>query len=219
MGVVHVAIKDTTRAVGSNWWRSDGTWGAFQNQNAGLGTPGGASTTWSFNWTPPASGSGSYSVQVEAVDTSNNVTPAPKPVRTFSVSATQRTRRNPTVAITVPSAANQSFAPGAINFSGTAADNVGVTAVRVGIQNTGTSQWLQANGTFGATQQMLAATVGTPGGDSTRAGRSTGRRPPAGAASYSVIAESQDAAGNVANPKPTRAFTSPRRPTPRSRRS
>ena len=54
---VRVAIKDRATSL---WYRSNGTWGAFQNQQATLASPGTTSTTWSYVFTPAAGGSGNY---------------------------------------------------------------------------------------------------------------------------------------------------------------
>ncbi len=101
VSTVRVAIKDTARPAGSNWWRSNGTWGAYQTQNTTLGTPGGTNTTWSYNWTPPSTGS--YSVLAEGLDAALNITPAPKPTVLFSVSQGGPTDTTaPTAVISVP---------------------------------------------------------------------------------------------------------------------
>jgi DNA-binding beta-propeller fold protein YncE len=78
---VRVAIKNT--ATGQ-WWRADGSWGAFQWNDSVLASPGAPSTGWTFSWTPPA-GAGSYAVQTEAADASGNVEPPPKPWVNFNV--------------------------------------------------------------------------------------------------------------------------------------
>jgi hypothetical protein len=69
---VRVAIKDRTTGL---WLRSNNTWGAFQNQAAVLGTPGGTTTGWTFSFSPPAGGSGQYALQIAAVDAAGNLDP------------------------------------------------------------------------------------------------------------------------------------------------
>ena len=81
VGEVRIAIRDRTSGL---WLRANGTWGAFQNQQATLAQPGGTSTGWTFSFTPPSGGSGLYAVQVAAVDTSGNVDPT-KPWVLFDV--------------------------------------------------------------------------------------------------------------------------------------
>lgn len=78
---VRVAIQDT---VTKKWWRSDGTWGANQQSDAALDAPGATSTGWSLDWTPPSGGSGSYGLQVQALDSANNADPT-KPWVPFKV--------------------------------------------------------------------------------------------------------------------------------------
>ena len=69
---VRIGIRDRTTGL---WLRGNGTWGAFQNQQAVLGTPGGTSTGWTYSFTPPTGGSGNYALQVAAVDAAGNVDP------------------------------------------------------------------------------------------------------------------------------------------------
>ena len=110
----------------------------------------------------------------------------------------------PTATITTP-APNQAYnGLSPITFSGTAADNVGVTAARVAIKNVTTNLWWHSDGTWSSVYQLQNATLGTPGATSTT--WSYVWTPPA-SGSYSVLVESADAAGNVDMPKPTNAFT------------
>ena len=81
VGTVEVAIKD--RSI-NQWYRTNGTWGTYQKHPTTLGSPSAPSTTWSHAWTPPASGSGQYAVQVIVTDTSSNVATT-KPTRRFNV--------------------------------------------------------------------------------------------------------------------------------------
>ena len=61
----------------------------------------------------------------------------------------------------------QQFSDGAITVSGSATDDVGVSGVTVTLQDRVSKQWLQADGSFGATQASLPATVGAPDAKST----------------------------------------------------
>ena len=82
VGKVEVAIRDRTQGL---WLQADDTWASsYRKRLSTLGSPGAASTTWSYAWTPPASGSGAYSVQVVVTDTSNLVATT-KPTRQFDV--------------------------------------------------------------------------------------------------------------------------------------
>jgi hypothetical protein len=66
---VQVAIRNRTTL---QWWNGTGWGSAFIWLNgASLGTPGGASTTWSYAWTPP--GAALYAVTARAFDAAGNV--------------------------------------------------------------------------------------------------------------------------------------------------
>ena len=64
---VRITIQDT---VSKQWWTGSG-WGAFTNVPTVVVTPGSNSTTWSYTFTPPATGK--YGYQVTAVDAAGNV--------------------------------------------------------------------------------------------------------------------------------------------------
>ena len=193
-----VAIKNVATNL---WWHSDGTWSSvYQLQAASLAAPGAASSSWSYAWTPPATGS--YSVLIESADAAGNVN-TPKPTNAFTVTNTPPDTTLPTATMTAP-AQNQAYVgSNPITFNGSASDNVGVTAARVAIKDTATNLWWRANNTWG-TYQAQAATLAAPGATSTTWSY-TWTPPMTG--SFSVLVESVDAAGNVAVPKPTRAFT------------
>ena len=81
---VQVAIRNRTTL---QWRQANGTWGAtFVWLNGSvLGSPGGTSTTWTYNWTPPA-GAAPYVVGVRATDSTGNLDTTPQWVN-FSVTA------------------------------------------------------------------------------------------------------------------------------------
>ena len=87
-------------------------------------------------------------------------------------------------------------------MTGTASDNVGVTAVRIALQNTTTGQWLRADGSFGAFQ-LLPASVNSPGA----IGTGWTFTASLGAGDYAVIARAVDAAGNQETTRPRQTFT------------
>jgi hypothetical protein len=64
---VRITIQDT---VSKLWWTGSG-WGAFTNIPTTLASPGSNNTTWSYTFTPPATGK--YGYQVTAVDAAGNV--------------------------------------------------------------------------------------------------------------------------------------------------
>jgi hypothetical protein len=82
-GVSRVRVAVRNQATG-RWWHSDGTWGDFQSYLATLGTPGARSTSWTFSWAPPSTGS--YGIQAVAWDAAANWDASPA-WRTFTVSA------------------------------------------------------------------------------------------------------------------------------------
>ena len=80
---VRVAIRDRTTLAwfdGTRWRQT------YAQHTANLGTPGVASTNWSYRWTPPPGGSGSYAVTVQAVDTTGRTDPT-QAWASFSVSS------------------------------------------------------------------------------------------------------------------------------------
>jgi hypothetical protein len=64
---VRISIQDT---VSKLWWTGSG-WGSFTNLPTALEAPGSTSTSWSYDFTPPAAGR--YGYQVTAVDGAGNV--------------------------------------------------------------------------------------------------------------------------------------------------
>lgn len=158
VSAVRVAIQ---RKSDNLWWRSDNTWGAYQQQLATLSSPGAASTGWSYQWTPD--GDGDYSLQVEAADTSANKDPS-KAFRNFSVSSGPDTVE-PDSTVTSPTG-GQVIPQGVITLGGGATDKVGVAGVKVAIQRQSDLLWRHADGTWGQYEQ-LDAVVAVPGAAST----------------------------------------------------
>lgn len=76
---VKIAIRNPSNGL---WWRADGSWGSFSSQAATLASPGAKSTTWSFSWVPPATGT--FNVQAISSDAAGNSDPSPA-WRTFRV--------------------------------------------------------------------------------------------------------------------------------------
>ena len=240
VGCQHRAGRDPghgTSQLDANWWRSNGTWGAFQNQTATLGTPGGTSTTWSFQWTPPATGRDRIGSRAR------RSMPPPTSPRRPSRSATsrfpleRRTRRCRPLRSRQPAGHSTSFsrvgaapdshasdrrrspcprrtrasAAGSDRRSAaSAADNVGRDrCARGAIQNTGhAASGFNPNGTFGATQQMLADGPSTLLAVTNTAGRSTGRARPAGRRLLHACSPSRRMRPATSpTPRPTRSFT------------
>jgi DNA-binding beta-propeller fold protein YncE len=202
VGVTEVRLGIQDR-VSKQWYRSIGAWGAFQAQQANLGTPAGASTTWSYQWTPPAGGSGQYAVQVTAVDAAGNVD-ASKPWVPFNVSSGGGGDTiAPNGTVSVPSS-NQTLNGIPAQLSGRASDNVGVTQVRIAIRDRSSGQWLRGNGTWG-TFQNHQANLSNAGGATTNWTFSF-TPAPGGSGRYSLLVTAVDAAGNVDPTKPSVPF-------------
>jgi YVTN family beta-propeller protein len=188
---VDVAIK---RSSTNQWWNGTG-WQTSFKWNAGtVASPGATSTSWSYAWTPPASGS--YQITVRAGDAALNYDPT-RPYNTFSVvSATDTTP--PDATVTVP-AANQAFPNGPVAFNGLATDNVGVTSVQVAVRNRTTGRWWSGTAWQPTFKWFAAATLGTPGGASTT-WQYTWTPPATGI--YALMVRADDAAGNQDPTKP-----------------
>lgn len=99
----------------------------------------------------------------------------------------------PAVAFTAP-ASGASLPAGAVSVTGTTSDNTSVSTVEVAIQRSSDGAWWQANGTWAATQQYVAATLAAPGATS-----STWSLPVTAstAGTYSMTARAVDQAGNT----------------------
>jgi tripartite motif-containing protein 71 len=197
---VRISIQDTQTKL---WWRSNGTWGQTQPQQATLASPNQPSTGWTFAFTPAPNGSGRYAVQVVAVDTSNNVATT-KPFVQFRVSAgsTDTTPANGTVSTPT---ANQVLTATPVNMTGAATDDVGVAEVRISIQDRDSKLWLRSNGTWGPAQPQQA-TLASPGATST--GWTFAFTPPTGGSGrYAVQVAAVDAVGNVDPTKPWVQFS------------
>lgn len=107
---------------------------------------------------------------------------------------------DPTVAFAAP-ASGASLPAGTVAVSGTAGDDTSVSAVEIAVQRPG-GQWLQAGGTWGATQQYVAATLDAPGGGSSGWSLSFSATSPG---AYAMTARATDQAGNDATA--TRSFS------------
>lgn len=192
---VSVAIKNTA----TNQWWTGSTWGAYKKLAATLATPGGTSTTWTYNW--PAPSAGTYAVSVIAEDAAGNVDPT-RPWVNFTVTTSADTVR-PDGTITSPGN-NTTIPAGSWTYTGNATDNVGVTSVDVMIKNRANNTFWNGSawvGTF--TWRQAAATLGTPGGTSTS--WTYVQILPAGI--YAVSVRARDAAGNYDQPQPWVNFT------------
>lgn len=196
VALAQVAIKN----VATNKYWTGAAWGPFtwltaQTAQRGLGT---TSTTWTYNWTPPAAGS--YGVQARVQDVWGNVD-STVPYRTFSVYAGVLDTARPDTTLTSP--VNGSSIPlGVLSVGGSSTDNVGVTRAQVAIKNSGTGKFW--TGSAWGTFTWLEAAVANPGA-ATSAWSYSWTPPVVG--SFGVQARAGDAAGNWDNTAPYSAFS------------
>jgi hypothetical protein len=199
VGVTQAQLSIRDRAT--NRWFDPAT-GTFVNGPqiwfaTSLGTPGGVETTWSYVFTQASAGSGSYYATARASDAAGNQSTT-MPFTRFTVSGPPDTTA-PDTTIAVPTS-GQSCGLGTVSMSGSASDNVGVSAVHVAIQDTGSGQWWSGSG-WTASQQWLSATLFSPGAATT--GWSYAWPAPS-SGSYVVTARATDTASLV-DPEPASA--------------
>ncbi|MGB0099125.1 MAG: Ig-like domain-containing protein [Nocardioides sp.] len=181
------------------WW-SGTEWAAARTTFPATLTQAGATETdWSFDWEPPAEGD--YAVQVSAVDAAGNVDQS-KPYLRFSHATGPVDTVAPNGTLAAPS-------PGAVRplepltFSGSATDDVSVSAVRIAIRDPANSQWW--NGTdWQAGFATSLATLSDP--DAAATDWSFTWTPPSTGA-YAVQVIAVDASDNTDPTKPWRRFT------------
>ena len=196
---VRVALRDRDTGL---WYRSDGTWGAFQYQLAQLDDAESPSTRWTLTWSPPSTGSGSYAFLLTAVDTSGNVDPT-KPWTLFNVTPDGEPDLVPPNG-TVESPLPNSTSVGSVELSGTATDDVAVAEVRVALRDRDTGLWYRSDGTWGAFQYQLAQ-LDDAESPSTR-WTLTWSPPSTGSGSYAFLLTAVDTSGNVDPTKPWTLF-------------
>jgi hypothetical protein len=191
---VKVAIKDVTT---NKWWTGSG-WGGWARVETALADAGATSTDWSYTFTPPQTGSYTYSPQ--AGDAAGNVDQSP-PWISFSVYDGAADSEPPDAVVVVPTP-NQSFPAGPIDLAGSATDDQAVAAVELAIKDSATGQWWTGSGWGGF--QYLDATLDAPGATSTGWSFSFN---PSGSGGYGVLVRAQDAAGNYDPSKPWVSFS------------
>ena len=201
VGEARVAIKDRVSGL---WYHADGTWGAYQYQLATLTAPGTTATNWSFNWTPPPNGSGSYAFGLATVDSAGNIDPT-KPWTSFTVTTGGATDTIPPNGVVEVPAANQVVTSLPVQMSGTATDDTAVGEARVAIKDRVSGLWYHADGTWGAYQYQLA-TLTAPGTTATNWSFNW-TPPPNGSGSYAFGLATVDSAGNIDPTKPWTSFT------------
>lgn len=152
VGVAEVAL--TIRNAAGDYLQSDGTFATpiFEHSST-LGSPNGTATTWSLSITVP---NGSYDLDATARDAAGNA--ATEPNADFSVAVVDN--NDPTV--DVDHAPGTQFTANPVPLSGTAGDNVGVSAVVVTVANS-SGDFLQPDGSFDPTYAELTTNLAAPG--------------------------------------------------------
>jgi hypothetical protein len=199
LGKAQIDIKQVSTGL---WWRSNGTWGAFQWQDATTASPGATASSWSYSWSAPETGD--YSVFVRFLDDAGNIG-ANKPTIPFKVQLSVPVPDNdpPTGTVSTP-AQNQVFAPGApVTVSGTIADDIAVGNVQVEFKQVSTGLFWRSDGTWGVFQWQNAT---VPGAGTTGSSWSYQWLPP-DAGAYTVQVRFLDSAGNIGAIKPSRSFS------------
>ena len=124
---------------------------------ATLASPGATATTWTYSWNAP--GNGQFRAEVDARDTVGQSSPV-------AGADFDLTDAPPGVAWSTPGdGATVTSSP--VALTGSATDDVGVTAVELAFQDTGSGQWFQADGTWGAARVEFDAALGSPGATAT----------------------------------------------------
>ena len=204
---VNVAVQDRTSG---RWLRADGSWNtAFAWLTGTVGTPNATSTTWRFSFTGPA---GLYTVGAQAVDSSNKWDASPAWVR-FQVATLPSDLQTPNATIAMPTPGQVLPGAGPFTLTGSATDDVRVSAVDVSIRDQVSGSWLSADGSMSSTQVWLPSTL-TPVSGATVTWRYVFAGP---VGLYNLAVRATDASGKV-DPSPvTVSFEVALPPPPTSR--
>lgn len=200
VGTVRVALK---RLSDGRWWSGSATGSGFSTSykafDATLDAPGAASTGWTWAWTPRAAGD--YQILVEARDSSGNID-STKPQVSFTVTSNPPDANAPETTLTSP-ADGASLPTGAVAITGGATDDTAVSAVRLTIQDTATSQYWNGSA-WSATATTVAAALGSPNSPSSTWSYTFNS---GAAGSYSVSAAATDTSNNADASPASVAFT------------
>jgi DNA-binding beta-propeller fold protein YncE len=201
VGNVEVAVRDNSNNL---WWNGhNDTWLTYATWNLTPYTGAEPTRSVAFSFVfPDVRYGASYQLQVQSRDLSSNT--SAKAVVNVTLLSNVVDTTDPLISTTVPTS-GQSFPNNKpVVFQGTATDNVGVNRVAVGIENTSTATWLQADGTWGSAYVPLDAVMSAPGATST----SWTYTWPGGAnGAFALFAQAWDAAGNTTASPPWTAFS------------
>jgi tripartite motif-containing protein 71 len=210
---VELSIQDMTTG---KWWNSsNSSWetGATASRPALAGwtspTAPVTNVSWRYTFLGVSSG-GLYLMQVKTRDASGHLSSVVQ--RTFGMPGTSPPpppgstpdTTDPNGTLTFPTA-NASLPFAAVNFTGNATDNIGVTQVRVALKDVATGRWWTGSGTtgFGTTYTWWTTTLSAPGGTNTGW---TWSWTPRAAGSYQIIVAAFDATGNTDQTRPNVGF-------------
>jgi DNA-binding beta-propeller fold protein YncE len=197
VGVTRTAYAVQDGAT-SQWLQPNGTWGAFGWVDTPPSPAGTPSVSFAASFTPPAPGA--YGVTVFAWDFAGHQDPT-RPFVQISAIAPDTTPPDGTVA--TPKAGQELLLASTLMLSGNATDDRGVARVDVAIKKSGSTQWLHADGTYGAFA-WLPATAATPGATATGW---TYDWAPSGPGGYVLQVQATDTAGNVDPVRPSITFS------------
>ncbi|MGI8523671.1 MAG: PKD domain-containing protein [Nocardioides sp.] len=141
---------------------NDGTWGTTVTAGLYRVSPvdiGGSTYNWTYTTSFNLS-AGSYTFTVRATD-DTGLTTASANRGSLAVNAQVAGDLPPDTTMSFTAPTDESFA---VNLSGTATDDKGVTGVKVSLQDRDTGRYLQPNGTMAASFATLSATLSTPNG-------------------------------------------------------
>ncbi len=158
IGVARVYVRvrniDTGQGPQPNGFWGDATWisvGEDANGNVpGIGT---ADTPWSFS--TPTLPAGRYIIEAYADDTVGQSTRTPDRPN-ISIDVGVAGDDAPDTAILTPTPNQQAFDTPEFSATGTATDDLGVSAVRVAIFDTAAQAWVQPDGSRGAFAELVA---------------------------------------------------------------
>ena len=147
IGVTKVYMTLRSRN-GLGWYRSDGTFGAWEKHLISLSNPGAITTTWTATPNLP---DGDFRAYFWAEDPAGNRSTPKEPVQ-FFVSSVVDTQ-TPTANFSTPTA-NQAVA-GPVAFTGVATDDQSVESVEIAIRNRTNGLWLQSDFTWATSWDSL----------------------------------------------------------------
>jgi hypothetical protein len=212
VGNVELSVQDFTTGL---WWNaSNQSWEATQtNSIAAYSATNANNVSWRWVFLG-VSAQGRYVVMAKTRDHNGNLS---QPVmRTFAMPGAtappvpaapvlDTARPN---GIQLTPTANQVFPRAAVNFTGTATDNVGVTSVRIAIKRLSDGRWLSSptSSSFGTAFRWMETAVDVPGATAVN-WTFTWTTPPSAGGAFQTLVEARDAVGNVDTSKPQIPFS------------